>query len=68
MRAANSKFSNEDRQIMGSMITKAKAERQLSNQDIANMTGFGASSVGRASRADALSAARIRRVSFHILN
>lgn len=52
MRAANSKFTNEDRQIMGSMITKAKRERQLSNQDIANMTGFSASSVGRASRAD----------------
>lgn len=52
MRAANSKFTNEDRQIMGSMITKAKAERQLSNQDISDMTGFGASSVGRASRAD----------------
>lgn len=52
MRAAISKFTNEDRQIMGSMITKAKAERQLSNQDISNMTGFGASSVGRASRSD----------------
>lgn len=52
MRAAISKFTNEDRRIMGSMITKAKEERQLSNQDIANMTGFGASSIGRASRAD----------------
>lgn len=52
MRTAIRKFTNEDRQIMGSMITKAKAERQLTNQDIAYMTGFGASSVGRASRAD----------------
>ena len=50
MRAANSKFTNEDRQIMGSMITKAKGRDSFPT--IANMTGFGASSVGRASRAD----------------